>query len=284
MLAEFWAFVKAALAAFFHDGALSRGAAISFYAMTATPPILYICAWLAGLVLGHHAASSGLIQEVGRIVGADTAKMLQTAIHSSGPRGTGFWAGAVGTAILVFTAGGVFIEVQDALNAIWHAAPPRMTLWRFLRSWIESLAMVLGLGVLLAMSLMVNALISGLGEHAEHFLGVGSWAARTVNFGVSATFITVLFAAIYMVLPNRDLRWRDVLVGAVVTTVLIEIGEFLIGLYLATSSISQRYGTAGGTIAVLMWIYYSVQVFLLGAEFTKVWSMRHAGLPAQGPP
>lgn len=284
MLNEAWTLVKAAAIAFFRDGALSRGAAISFYAMLATPPILYICGWLAGLVVGHSEARLALIDEISGIVGGDTAKMLQTAIRGSRPPGTGFWAGAFGTAVLIITAGGVFVEVQNALNAIWKATPPRLTLWRLVRSWFESLALVMALGVLLSMSMMGNAVINALGERAEHLIGIGLWPARILNFGISATLITALFAAIYMLPPNRELRWRDVLVGAAVTTLLIEIGEFLIALYISTTAIGHRYGSAGGAMAVLIWIYYSVQMFLLGAEFTKVWSTRsRAGLPAQSP-
>jgi len=267
--------LREGVVAFIDDNAISRGAAIAFYAMTAIVPTLYISAAIGGLVLGDQVARSGIVREIGRVVGHDTAAMLQKAAHSIALGEAGWWSGIVGVVVLVLTAGGVFVEVQAALNAIWKAAPPKMTVWRFLRSWVESLAMVVGLGVLLSLSVVVNALVNALGSHIPNLIGMGSWLVWLLNFGVSSTLIALLLGTIYMVLPNRNLEWRDVVVGTLITTVLIAIGEYLIAFYLATSALSHRYGAVGGSIAVLMWIYYSVQVFLLGAEITKVWSSRY---------
>jgi membrane protein len=247
--------------------------------MTAMGPVLYICAWLAGLVFGNKAAHTHLVHEVRRVVGHDTAAMLQAAIEASGKIHGGFWPTLVGVAVLVFTAGGVFVEVQAALNCIWKVPPPPFTLWQMLRSWLQSIALVGGVAVLLCVSLLVNALVGAFGPYFERLIGIGGGVIWLINSSISATLITGLFAAIYRVLPNRALEWRDVLVGAAITTALILIGEYLIALYLAMSSLGNRYGSAGGAIAFLLWLYYSAQVFLLGAELTKVWSKRY-GSPA----
>ena len=278
-LIEFRILFRDVVAAFFEDDALSRGAAIAFYATTAMGPVLYISAWIAGLFLGSQAAHAGLIGQIRHVVGGDTAAMLQTAIMASGQAHGAFWPTLVGALVLMLTAGGVFVEVQSALNFIWKTRRPAFTVWSLLRSWGESIVLVMGLGVLLCASLLVNALVGAFGGYFERLFGIGGWLVLLLNFAVSSSLITFLFASIYMVLPNRELQWRDVLTGAVMTTVLILIGEYLIAYYLATTAIGHRYGSAGGAIAFLMWIYYSVQVFLLGAEFTKVWSLRH-GSPA----
>lgn len=275
----FWSIIKEAVAEFFEESVHSRGAAVSFYAVTAMGPVLYICAWMAGLIFGNKAAHSHLIFEVRRVVGHDTADILQAAIEASGKIHGGFWPAILGAAVLVLTAGGVFVEVQSALNSIWKVPPPPFTLGSMLRSWLQSIALVGALGALLCLSLLVNALVGAFGGYFHRLIGIGGGVIWLINFAVSATFITFLFAAIYRVLPNRALEWRDVLTGAVITTGLILVGEYLIALYLAMSALSHRYGSAGGAIAFLMWLYYSVQVFLFGAELTKVWS-KHYGSPA----
>ncbi|MDR3526422.1 MAG: YihY/virulence factor BrkB family protein [Rhizomicrobium sp.] len=281
MLRELWYLVREGVKEFFQDSAHSHGAAISFYAMVAMGPVLYICAWVAGIFLGSKAANSHLIYEMRRVVGPDTAAMLQATIFASAHISSGILPTALGTVILVLTAGGVFVEVEAALNRIWKAPIPAFSWWHMARSWLESIAFVAGLGVLLCASLLINALVSAFGAYFHLWFGVGSWLIWCLNFLVSAGLITFLFAAIYRLLPNRMLQWRDVAVGAVVTTALILIGEYLIAYYLAASALAHRYGTAGGAMAILIWLYYSVQAFLLGAEITKVWSRRHGSAAAR---
>ncbi len=281
MVRELWFLVREGVKEFFHDNAQSSGAAISFYAMVAMGPVLYICAWVAGIFLGSKAANSHLIYEIRRVVGPDTATMLQGTIFASGHITSGFWPTVFGTLILVLTAGGVFVEVEAALNRIWKAPVPPFSWWHMARSWLESIAFVGGLGVLLCCSLLVNALVNAFGTYFRLWFGIGSWLVWTLNFLLSAGLITFLFAAIYRVLPNRVLRWGDVMVGAIITTGLILIGEFLIAYYLAVTALAHRYGAAGGAMAILMWLYYSVQAFLLGAEITKVWSRRHGSVAAR---
>lgn len=273
--------LKEAVVAYHDDGAMSRGAAISFYAMTATAPILYIAAMIAGIVIGPEVARSGITHEIGRAIGHDSAKLLYTAIHNSADAqgGAHFIANLFSTVLLLVTAVGMFLEIQSALNAIWRTQPEGHALLTLLRDWFASLALVLGVAFLLLASLVFNTMISALGDRIDYYVKVGGTVARLLNLGISSLLIGSLFAAIYRLLPNRDLQWRDVVAGAVATTLLVQAGEYGISLYLGTVSVGYRYGSAGGVIAVLMWIYYTVQVFLLGAEFTKVWSQRY-GSPA----
>lgn len=266
---------------FFEDAAHSRGAAISFYAMTAMGPVLYIGAWVAGIFLGSKAAHTHLLYEIRRIIGYDTAAMLQAAITAAGHMRGGWLGTLAGVLVLVFTAGGVFVEVQSALNCIWKTPSPPFSWWGTVKSYLLSLALVGGLGLLLCVSLMVNTMVGAFGRYFEALIGIGGGFVWLLNTGVSAALITFLFAAVYRVLPNRQLEWRDVIAGAVITAVLILIGEYVIAFYLAETALSHRYGTAGGAMAILIWLYYSAQVFLLGAEITKVWSKRHGSAAAK---
>jgi membrane protein len=275
ILRELWILLREGVKEFFEDNAQSHGAAISFYAMVAMGPVLYICAWVAGLFLGSKAANSHLIYELRRVVGPDTAAMLQTTIFAAGHITSGFWPTLMGIVILVLTGGGVFVEVETALNRMWKAPIPPFSYWQMARTWLESIALIGVLGVLLCCSLLINAAVSAFGTAFHALFGVGGWLVWLLNLLVSAGLITFLFAAIYRLLPNRTLQWRDVAVGAVITTGLILIGEYIIAYYLAATALAHRYGTAGGVMAVLIWLYYSVQVFLLGAEITKIWSRRH---------
>ena len=280
-LRGFRTLIKESVQGFFADDALSRGAAISCYAMMGMGPVLYIGAWVAGLVLGSKAAHSHLLTEIGGVVGPATAAVLEAAITASGQLKGGFWPTVAGVAVLVFTAGGIFVEVQSALNTIWKTSMPAFTFGRMLSSWLLSIALVGGLGLRLCASVLINTMVGAFGTYFHAWFGIGGWLVWLLNTAVSVALITFLFAAIYRVLPNCELHWRDVLTGAVITAVLILIGEYLIAFYLSKTALSHRYGPAGGAIAILIWLYYSVQVFLLGAEITKVWSKRHGSLAAR---
>jgi membrane protein len=188
----------------------------------------------------------------------------------------GFWPNAVGVVLLVVTASGVFGEMQSSLNAIWKAKPRGFTLWGLVRTRLLSLGLVLALGFLLLISLVMNAVVTALGTRIGYVLPIGTAFAAVVNFAVSFVLVAALFAAIYKVLPDVALEWRDVIAGAIGTAVLFDIGEYLIALYLGSGfAVGRRYGAAGGLLLLLLWIYYTTQVFLLGAEFTKVYASRH---------
>jgi membrane protein len=181
----------------------------------------------------------------------------------------------VGIVVLVITASGVFTEMHQTLNVIWRAKPQGGTLSVLLRSRAISLGLVAALGFLLLVSLVISAVLTALSNYINAMLPGGHLVLHALNFLTSFALITILFAAIYKVVPNRRIEWHDVLVGAVATSLLFTVGKLLIGLYLGSSTVSTSYGAAGGLIIVLLWVYYSAQIFLFGAEFTKAYAHHH---------
>jgi membrane protein len=274
-----WQFLQAVVEAFIADDALSRGASISFYTVTSIGPVLFIVVAIAGLVFGEDAARGAISQQLGALMGKDAADLVERAVQSAAGRSTGIIASAIGVITLLITASGIFGEMQSALNKIWKAQPQGITISRLVRARIASLGLVAALGFLLLVSLVVSALLSALADYIDARLPFGALMFQLLHFVMSFALISVLFAAIYKVLPDVKLSWRDVTIGAVVTALLFNLGKFLIGLYLAHSAMASSYGAAGALIVILLWVYYSAQIFLLGAEFTKVHASRR-GTPA----
>jgi membrane protein len=274
MLGRTWQYLQAVVEAFVADDALSRGASISFYTVTSIGPVLFIVVAIAGLAFGEDAARGAVSDQLNGLMGRETADMVQKAIQSASGKSTGIIASAIGIIMLVITASGVFGEMQSALNAIWKAEPRGSTISQLVRARAVSLGLVAALGFLLLVSLVVSAFLSAFASYINTRLPFGALVLQLLNFVISFALMSVLFAAIYKVLPDVELAWRDVLFGAVVTALLFNLGKFLIGLYLAHSAVASSYGAAGALIVVLMWIYYSAQIFLLGAEFTKIHASR----------
>ncbi len=275
-----WRLLRESVLAFIDDGALSKGAAISYYTVTSLAPILIIVISIAGLFFGEEAARGALQSELGSMMGHDGAQVLQDIIkHAASPK-AGTIAGIIGLVTLLITASGTFGEIQSALNQIWRADPTGTTLTRLVRARIASLGLVATLGFLLLVSLVASAAITGLSTEIDNVLPFAAIFARAISLLLSFVLVALMFAAIYKALPDRHLEWRDVLVGAAVTSLLFTVGKFAIGLYLGSSSMSSSYGAAGGLIVMFVWVYYTAQIFLLGAEFTKAYasnfgSMRH---------
>lgn len=263
---------KTTIFGFLEDEALSRGAAIAFYAVTSLAPVLLIVIAIAGLAFGQEAAQGALMSQLSGLMGQQTADVLQAALANASSKSSGIIATIIGAVTLLVTASGVFGEMQAALNRIWRAQPKSGTLSRLVRARAASIGLVAGLGFLLAISLVVSAGLTALGTLLNARLPFGELVLSIVNVVVSVAFLTVLFAAIYKVLPDRAIAWRDVLVGALITAVLFTIGKSLIGWYLGSSAVGSSFGAAGGLIILLFWIYYSTQIFLLGAEFTKAYA------------
>ena len=270
-----WKLSKSTVLAFIEDEALSRGAAIAFYTVTSIAPILLIVVAVAGLVFGREAAQGAITEQLGGLMGQQTADVLQSAVASAGEKSAGVMATIIGIVTLIATASGVFGEMQSALNAIWKAKPEGTTVSRLIRARAASLGLVAALGFLLIVSLVVSAGLTAFGNYLDSILPFGKVILSASNTVISVALISVLFAAIYKILPDRHLEWRDVIVGAVVTAILFTIGKSLIGWYIGSSAVASTYGAAGGLIVLLLWVYYSAQIFLLGAEFTKVYANRH---------
>ena len=267
-----WTLLRATVLSFIEDEALSRGAAIAFYTVTSLAPILLIVVAIAGLAFGRDAAQHAITAQLTELMGTQTADVLQSAAASASSKSSGILATFVGIVTLLLTASGVFGEMQTALNKIWDADPPNSMISRLVRARAISLGLVAALGFLLLVSLAVSTVLTAFGSYLNSVLPFGSLILSVLNFVVSFALISVLFAAIYKVVPDRLIAWRDVMAGAIVTALLFTVGKSLIGWYLGTSAVASSYGAAGGLIILLLWVYYSTQIFLLGAEFTKTYA------------
>ena len=280
MLGTVWTALKETFNDYLEDAALSRGAAIAYYTVLSIGPVLVICIAIAGLMFGQDAARGAIVGQLQGLMGDQAAELIQTTIKSASNRSSGIWATILGLATLLITASGVFTEMQYALNVIWKAEPQGGGLSTMLKARATSLGLVAALGFLLMVSLVLSAGMHALGAYLNGVLPGAEFLLQVLNFVISLLLVSVLFAAIYKILPDRQLEWRDVAVGAVATAVLFTIGKTLIGLYIGSSSVASSYGAAGALVVVLVWIYYSSQIFLLGAEFTKVWAAHHGSAEA----
>jgi membrane protein len=273
--ADAWALVKDTATGFIDDSALSRGASIAYYTLFSIAPVLLIIVALAGLVFGHDASEGAIVGQLSGLMGDSAAKALEEMIKSADKRDAGIVATIVGVVVLIVTATGVFGEVQSALNAIWKAKPKSSTLTRLVRARLASLGLVVTCGFLLAVSLAVSAGLQALSKFLTGVFPGADVALQVFDFIASTAIISGLFAAIYKVLPDKPITWRDVAIGALATTFLFEGGKYLIALYVGQSNVASSYGAAGALIVLLLWIYYTAQIFLLGAEFTHAFAKRH---------
>jgi membrane protein len=271
---EAWAILRESVSGYLDDNALSHGAAMAFYATTSLAPILLIVVAIAGVVVGSDAAQLALSAEISGVMGPESADLLKATIETASHRWSGALATVIGLVTLFITASGVFGEMQQSLNEIWKVKPDGMSLSRLVRARAASLGLVAALGFMLVVSLAASTAISALGELINQRLPFGELIVSAVNTVVSFLLIALLFAAIYKVLPDRTLKWRDVAIGSLVTALLFTIGKSLIGWYIGSSSIASSYGAAGALMVVLLWVYYSAQIFLFGAEITRAYSVR----------
>ena len=275
-----WMLIKDTVESFINDNALSRGASIAYYTLFAIAPVLLIIVAIAGLALGHDAAQGSIVGQLSGLMGDATAKAIEEMIKSAADRSAGIVASIIGVGALIVAATGVFGEVQSSMNAIWKAKPRSSTLNRLVRARLASLGLVLTSGFLLTVSLAVSAALEGLSQYLQGLFPGANVTLKVFDFLVSTTLISAMFAAIYKALPDKPITWRDVAIGAVVTTLLFDAGKYFITLYIGQSNIASSYGAAGGLIVLLLWIYYTAQIFLFGAEFTHAYAKRfgsHAG-------
>src|ERR1700745_1463911 len=275
MFSTAWKMLKDTVLAFINDEALSRGAAIAFYTVTSIAPVLLIVIAIAGLAFGRDAAQNAITEQLSGLMGRQTAEVLQTAVANAASKSSGVVAAIIGIITLMVTASGVFGEMQTALNVIWKAKPEGTTVSRLIRARAARLGLVAALGFLLMVSLVVSTVLTAFGNYLDSILPFEQIILTVLNLVVSLVLISFLFAAIYKVLPDRNLEWGDVVVGAMVTGVLFTIGKSLISWYIGSSAVASSFGAAGALIVLLLWVYYSAQIFLLGAEFTKVYANSH---------
>jgi membrane protein len=277
MLERSWTLLKDTVLGYIEDGAMSRGAAIAYYTVFSIAPLLVIATAIAGLVFEQAAVEGVVADQLRGLLGDRGAEAVQAMIRGAANPTSGTIATVIGVVTLLLTASGVFGELQTALNEIWKAPPPPETgargiVARLLWARATSLGLVAATGFLLLVSLLVSAALAAVATWVGGLMDGVATLLSLVNFLVSFLMVTVLFGAIYKILPDRDLHWGDVAVGAMVTALLFTMGKSLIGWYIGGSGIATTYGAAGALMVVLLWVYYSAQVFLLGAEFTKSWA------------
>jgi|SRR5579872_2474090 len=268
-------FLREGLVSFFLNEPLTRGAAIAFYLVTSVVPVLFITIRIAGFAFGWRAAREAIAQRLSYLMSPESAMLLQHAVGQALGHPTGALSTTIGVFFVLLTASGVFGAMEDALNVIWGAPRRGSLLFRLMRGRVLSLLLVVSLGFLLAISIVTAAAISGPNSESKDLSSYSQTVATTLNFAISMTLMSVLFAAIYKVLPNRSVEWRDVAVGAIGAAALFQLGHYGLAYFLTASSIAASYGAIGGLVALLLWAFYSAQVFLLGAEFTKVFAAYH---------
>jgi membrane protein len=267
--------LREGLEGFVDDNALTRGAAIAFYAVTGIAPALFIATTIAGMVLGDNAASGAVNYQLRQIMSQQSANLVQLAIlHVRGGHHT-LVGSLIGVTAMVVTASGVFTEMEDALNIIWKAPRAESYFHQLLRGRVLSLVLVVGLGFLLILSMIVASLIGDVGHFLDRFSNVSRLVTIAANLVLSFAIVALLFAAIYKILPNTRLYWRDVIAGACGTALMFLAGQAVIAFYLANFISANIYGAAAGVIVLLIWVYYAAMIFLLGAEFTKVWTLHY---------
>ncbi|MBC8075580.1 MAG: YihY/virulence factor BrkB family protein, partial [Chloroflexales bacterium] len=270
-----WEIIKETFSEWSADNAPRLGAALAFYTMLSLAPLLVLAISIAGLVFGEEAARGQLVGQFQGLVGKEGAEAVQTMIQNANKPATGIVASIIGIATLLFSASGVFGELQASLNEIWDIKPkPSKGILDTIKQRFFSFSLVLGTGFLLLVSLGLSALLAGLYSVIEGiFPGLGI-IGTILNFLISFGVTTLLFAAIYKLLPDADIAWKDVFIGAAATSLLFSLGRFLIGLYLGQASVGSAYGAAGTLVVLLIWIYYSAQILFMGAEFTQVYANR----------
>ncbi len=282
--ASAWRLLRLTLQHWVKDYAMSMGAALAYYSFFSMAPLLLLVISVAGLVFGQDAAEGHLMHELSGLVGVDAARSIQTVVASVNRPAQSLVAALVSATVVLVGATSVFVELQDALDRIWRA-PPRDNsgVLALLKDRLLSFGMILGLSFLLLVSLVVSAVISALGEWWRGAFGEWLVLAEMVNFWVGFAITTAVFAMIYKFMPRVRVAWKDVWIGALVTALLFSAGRHLIGLYLGRSSMASTYGAAGSLVIVLVWIYYSAQAFLLGAEFTWVYACTFGSHRQLGP-
>jgi membrane protein len=267
---------KGAAAAWWADDCMRLGASVAYYTLFALGPVLLMAIAIAGMVFGAEAVRGEIVGQIDQLVGRDGGLAVQALLEGAADRGSGVLATVLGSLTLLLAATGAFIELQTALNTIWRVKPKETSVWKsYLVNRLQSFGLVMGIGFLLLVSLTVSAALAALGTWLSSLSPTSTTLWSIVNMVVSIAVTTKLFAMLFKFLPDVRLKWRDVATGAFVTAVLFTIGQQVIGWYLGQSSVASSYGAAGSVMVLLLWVYYSCQIVLFGAEFTRVWADRH---------
>jgi len=266
-----------------HD-APRLGAALAYYTLLSIAPLLIIAITICAVVFGQSSTERQVLDQARSLVGTDGANAIQLLMKSASHRGAGVVATVVAVAALLFGASGVLVELQDSMNTIWETTPKTAASWRgMIWQRVVAFGMVLGIGLLLLISLLCSAAIQVIEKFFTGLVPVSPQILEVANVVFSLFAISVLFALIFKYVPNASIIWWDVGIGAAVTAVFFTIGKFLLAWYLGTAGIASAYGAAGSIVALVVWVYYSAQIFLFGAIFTRVYAL-NCGSHADAPP
>lgn len=275
--ANVWELAKKSAVAWVEDYASSMGAALAYYTMFSLAPLLLLVISVAGLVFGADAARGQVVAQLSGLIGEEGAVAIQGLLKSASHPAQGVLASIVGIVMLIVGATSIFAELQSDLDRIWRApaATKPSGIWGMLRTRLLSFGLVVSIGFLLLVSLVVSAGLAALGTWWGPWFAGWAIALQIVNQVVSVIFVTILFALMYRILPSVRVAWHDVWHGALATAVLFTIGKFAIGLYLGKAGVTSGFGAAGAIVVLLVWVFYSSQIFLLGAEFTWFYAHSH---------
>jgi membrane protein len=285
MARAIWDLIRRSVLRWYDDDCLTLGAALAYYTVFSLAPVLVIVIAVAGAMFGPEAAQGEIVGQIRGLVGDEGATAIQSLIQSASREGIGPRATLVGLLVLLFGSTSAFSQLQAALNRIWEVpAPVHASFRALLRSRVWSFAAVLGTGFLLSVSLVLSAAVAALGRFGWGWMPWLAGMLEVADLVGSMIVHTLLFAMIFKLLPDADIRWRDVWVGAGVTAALFFVGKLAIGAYLARSDLGAAYGAAGWVILTLAWVYYSAQIVLLGAEFTRAYTLRATSPRSRRPP
>lgn len=282
ILQNFWLLLKESVTAFINDNALKLSASLSYYTVFSLAPLLIVVISLLGVFYGQEAIEGRIYGQIDSVIGKSAALQIQEIIKNVKISGDSHIGAIIGVTTLLFSATGVFIEIQDSINFVWSIkAKPKQGWFKFIQNRVLSFSLIISLGFLLLVSLVLNAFMDLLSQRLEIlFSDYTVYIAYVFNYLIIIGIITILFAIIFRVLPDGSLRWKDALIGAAFTAVLFTLGKFLISFYLGKSDVGSTYGAAGSIIVILLWVYYSSIILYFGAEFTKVYS-QHFGTPIE---
>lgn len=268
-----WKLLKQTAIEWTEDKVPLHGAALAFYTALSIAPLLVLSLHVAAAVFGDEAARGEIERQVQSLVGQEGGQAVQAMLENANQPQSGIVATILSVATLLFGASGVFGQLQDSLNTIWDVqAKSSGGVWGFIRDRFLSMAMVMGVAFLLLVSLLMSAVLSALGNYSFQWPEHLQLISRLINFAVSLTVFTGLFAMMFKYLPDVEIAWRDVWLGAIITSLLFAIGKYVIGLYLGQSALASAYGVAGSLVVLLVWVYYSAQIMYFGAEFTQVYA------------
>ncbi|MEJ8802695.1 YihY/virulence factor BrkB family protein [Pontibacter sp. H249] len=276
-IASTWDITKRTFKEFIDDNPLDYAAIIGFYTIFSLPAILIITIRIAGAVFGQDAVRGELVNQIGGIVGRGSAGQIQSIIENASVSESSMIGTILGVATMIFSATTVFVALQDSLNAMWEVkAKPEKGWLKLIVNRVLSLAMVISMGFLLLVSLSVDVLLGVVYNFLrEQFSGVAIYFITIGNILLSILISTVIFAAIYRVLPDAKIKWKNVWIGAFVTSILFVVGKYILSVYFQHDPLADTYGAAGSLVLILVWVYYSAIILLFGAEFTQVYSREH---------